>query len=268
MTGPLFEEATRVRCWTVFRDGVRSLVSWLFFPIYLVQGLWLRLTVPRLPEGAGPRVGEVSGGSPALRLLVIGESPAAGVGVAEQGDGLAAQAARRLAEVSGCALTWRLLARNGVTAREARERLLGPAEGIEADAVILVFGVNDTLRYHGPRRWRRDLGDLIEAVRRRCGIVPVVVAEVPPMDRFPALPAPTRQLLGWRSRRLSQAAAELAGQMDGVTYREVPETIRARMEELFSEDGFHPSREGHRLFGELLGEATAEMLEGEGRQEF
>jgi hypothetical protein len=49
-------------------------------PVLLLQGLRVRLVTPRLPEPPGPRAGS-AGQGPALRLLIAGDSAAAGVGV-------------------------------------------------------------------------------------------------------------------------------------------------------------------------------------------
>ena len=59
------------------------LATAVLFPILIPQGLYVSITVPRLPEPTGERVGEVGHGSP-LRLLIVGDSSAAGVGVATQ----------------------------------------------------------------------------------------------------------------------------------------------------------------------------------------
>ncbi|MEA5446681.1 SGNH/GDSL hydrolase family protein [Gammaproteobacteria bacterium AB-CW1] len=178
--------------------------SWLLLPVVVLQGAYLRLTVPRLGEAPGARSGRVDGEGPVLRLLVVGESTAAGVGATDQARGLARWTAETVAALSGQAVAWRVLGRNGATAHSARVRLLESAEDVEADLAVLVLGVNDTLRFHGPRRWRRDLTRLVDALRRRCGPVPVVLAAVPPMQRFPAIPSPTRQVLGLRAHRLKR----------------------------------------------------------------
>ena len=52
-------------------------------PLLLVQGRWVRRRTPLLPEPPGPRAG-VIGQGPVLRLLIVGDSSAAGVGVAHQ----------------------------------------------------------------------------------------------------------------------------------------------------------------------------------------
>lgn len=69
-------------------------LSLVLGPILMFQGRRLRRTIPRLPEASGPCTGLVSGASPTLtspplKLLLIGESTAAGVGAARAGLGSA-----------------------------------------------------------------------------------------------------------------------------------------------------------------------------------
>ena len=79
-------------------------------PLLLWQGRRVRRVTPRLPEPAGPRAGVAGQGAP-LRLLVLGDSAAAGVGVARQRDALTG---RLLAELSPRhTVHWRLLAHTG-----------------------------------------------------------------------------------------------------------------------------------------------------------
>jgi lysophospholipase L1-like esterase len=137
--------------------------------------------------------------------------------------------------------------------------LVGAGE-VAADIAVIVLGVNDSLRFHGPRRWIHDLDRLVAEIRRRCGPVPVVIAGVPPMHRFPALPAPARQILGWRSARLHRATvAYVAGRAD-LAYVPLPDEMQTRLENLFCEDGFHPSAAGYALWADLLAGAAVRML--------
>lgn len=53
-------------------------------PVLLHQGRTVRRTALWLPEPAGPRQGVAGGGEPRLRLLVVGDSSAAGVGLQHQ----------------------------------------------------------------------------------------------------------------------------------------------------------------------------------------
>ena len=65
------------------------------FPLFALQALWVVARAERLPEPPGPRSG-VGGDGPDLRLLILGDSSAAGVGAERQEDALSGQLAARL----------------------------------------------------------------------------------------------------------------------------------------------------------------------------
>ena len=69
-------------------------------PLLVAQALATRRRAPVLPEAEGPREGRVGRGAGALRLLIAGDSSAAGVGVAHQRDALAGHLTRALHQVS------------------------------------------------------------------------------------------------------------------------------------------------------------------------
>jgi lysophospholipase L1-like esterase len=231
----------------------------LLAPLLIRQGRRVRRTTPRLPEAAGPRMGEVAGSGAPVRLLVLGESTAAGVGAADHQEGLAGQVAGVLAAETGRPVHWRVLGRNGVTAATTRETLLAPADGVAADVAVVALGVNDTLHLRAPGRWTSDLRALIALVRERCGAVPVVLAGVPPMGGFPGLPQPLRGVLGLRATMLDRAAARLAVEMRAVHHVSVP-LPPGTADDFFCGDRFHPSPHGYAQWGAALGRAAAAAL--------
>ncbi|MDA9318629.1 SGNH/GDSL hydrolase family protein, partial [Octadecabacter sp.] len=54
-----------------------------FYPVLVTQGPFIKFRTPRLQEPKGARMG-VIGQGPDLRLLIVGDSSAAGGGVATQ----------------------------------------------------------------------------------------------------------------------------------------------------------------------------------------
>ncbi len=61
-------------------------------PVLIVQGRRVRRLALRLPEAAGARAAVAGSGARPLRLLIVGDSATAGVGVARQRDALAGAA--------------------------------------------------------------------------------------------------------------------------------------------------------------------------------
>ncbi|TDC23256.1 SGNH/GDSL hydrolase family protein [Streptomyces sp. 8K308] len=221
--------------------------------------------VPRLPEAAGDGGGELPGEGPVLRVVMIGDSAAAGVGAATQEEALPGQVAAALAALTGRAVSWRVVARSGATARWIRDslldRLTDPTRGWEPDLVLVVVGANDALRLRRPAAFRRDVAALVSAIRHLLGRdVPVMLVGLPPVHRFPALPLWARWPLGAYARRLDAQLRRVAARGAGVSHLPVgalPISPAAGL----AADRFHPSPAGHRAWGRSVAASVATVLE-------
>src|SRR5829696_3438739 len=87
-------------------------------PLLVRQARRVRQQTPRLPEASGDRTGIelTADATDLLRLLVVGESTAAGVGVTDLRDALPRQLAVALAARRHCNVAWSMSARTGATA--------------------------------------------------------------------------------------------------------------------------------------------------------
>ncbi|MBC6446903.1 GDSL-type esterase/lipase family protein [Actinokineospora xionganensis] len=226
-----------------------TLAAAALLPVLAVQGLTLRRTIPRLPGAEGPTTGTAGAGEP-LRLAVLGESTAAGVGARTHDVGLAGRLAAALAG-RGHAVSWQVSARIGADAHVTRTELAPALD--PADVVVVVLGVNDVIEFHTAARWTRDLLRLLIDLRARHGRT--VLAGVPPMARFPALPRPLRSVLGLRAAELDAAAARIARRVPGVAHVPLPHELIDG--DLFCVDRFHPSESGYALWADGLADAVS-----------
>lgn len=232
-----------------------SLAPWLLAPVALPQGLRLRRTALRLPAAQGD-VGEIEGpeGEEPLRVVVVGDSVAAGVGLDHHEESMAGLVARGLAERHGRAATWTVIGFSGATAGEATRFFAGRPELGTADVVLVSIGVNDTKNLHPARRWRRELGELLDAVVDAAPRADVLLFGIPPMDRLPALPRPLADFLGARSREFDRIGREVAALRPRV--RRVEGELKPGAE-WFATDGIHPSARLHRQFADAVLEILA-----------
>lgn len=214
--------------------------------IAAVQGGWVALTTPRLPEAAGPRQGQAGQGV-ALRLLIAGDSSAAGVGVADQGAALSGQLVTHLA--GDFALDWRLIARTGATTAATLDRLRAMAPRA-CDVAVLALGVNDVTRLVPLARWLKSYAALVEHLTGTLGARLVLASGVPPMAAFPALPRTLARHLGARADRFDAALADLCAAAPGL--RHVPFDGRALDPALMASDGFHPGAGLYRQWAQTL----------------
>ena len=224
----------------------------------------IRARIPQLREAAGPDSGGIPGDGDPLRLAILGDSAAAGVGAPDHGAALAGQTSSALAALTGRALSWRVVARIGATARTLRRDLLPgitePPTGWRPDLVLVVVGVNDAVRLRAAHRFRADVAHLVAAIRQRLGApVPILLAGLPPIHRFPALPAPVRLLLGLHARRLDRQLARLA-RRDAALFH-LPVRYRGGAGAFFAPDGYHPAPAAYRYWGRELAVQTATVLD-------
>jgi len=217
-------------------------------PAIAPLAVYTRHTTPRLPEAEGHRAGHHGGGSAGYRLLVLGESTAAGVGVPEHQQGLASQIARLLAHKSRRRVDWQTMGTNGIRMAALLDQVHN-ATLPEYDAVFVSMGVNDTTGLTPRKRYRQQLARLIQLIQHQQPDVAIYLLSVPPMHQFTALPSPLRQILGWRARLLDGQHQQLASTTDNVFYLGYPPLCDPA---LLAEDGYHPSANGYLAMAEAI----------------
>lgn len=221
-------------------------------PLLIGQGRYVRRVTPRLPEPEGERQG-LTGTGPDLRLLILGDSAAAGVGVERQDEALAGRLAAMLGQ--RFRLHWVLEAETG---RTSGNLLAALAQVPDAtfDVVLVSVGVNDVTGRTGDRLWLKHLSELSAQLRQRFGARHILFTAIPPMHGFPALPQPLRWYLGLRARQLNVLLEAFCGntesaQLLSVAYPLEPASMAA--------DGFHPGRDAYLLWAEHAAGVICEL---------
>lgn len=209
----------------------------LLGPVIYAQAQRVRATAIELPEPPGPREGVEGRGSVALRLLVAGDSSAAGVGARMQEEALALPLARELARRLHGAVRWQLIARTGLTS-EGVLHLMMHGHVHAADVAVVVVGVNDITKEVPLQQALRKRGEIAAWLRTHVGASHVVFPATPDMDLFPALPQPLAWLAGKLSKRNNAAQARWARTLPGVSHVAMDGVTQS---ELFAADGFHPA---------------------------
>ena len=127
----------------------RRLLLALLWPILWLQGWYVRRVTLRMPVPPGSREG-TSGRGPRVRVLVAGDSAAAGVGVGSHDQTLCGQLVQRLGLHRTVA--WQVMAVNGLDS-PGLFKLLEDAPAAPFDVVVLSMGVNDVTALCTPRDW-------------------------------------------------------------------------------------------------------------------
>lgn len=239
----------------------QRLLFWSALPLIAAQGLALRRRAPRFagaqgePSGTALPVDRASGAP--LRLLAVGDSIVAGVGAGDMRLALAGATASALAALSGRAVQWQACGRIGINAAGLHRRLLPELQAADVDVVLISVGVNDVTALTPRARFARELEGLLRGLRQRHPQAWILLPGLPPLERFPLLPVPLRQLMGLRARLLEDTAREVAA----ADPRVLPLALPFRPgPEAFSGDGFHPNAESYAEYGALLASAAWERL--------
>jgi lysophospholipase L1-like esterase len=203
-------------------------------PLLLVQGLYVKRTTIRLPEAGGARTGETGAGSP-LRLLILGDSAAAGVGTESQQDALSGHLASRLS--GKFHLFWQLWAETGRTSRQCLA-LLEQQHSEPFDAVLVSLGVNDVTSILSRSQWLALQCLLADQLMEKFKARHVIFTSLPPMHHFPALPQPLRWVLGLRAKQFNRGLKAMLENRPGCHLLVFDLPMQA---EYIASDGFHPS---------------------------
>lgn len=224
-------------------------------PLLIWQGRRVRRDTPKLPEAEGAREGTTGEGRPGrpLRLLIVGDSSAAGVGAPTQDDALAGQLSRRLDAALTRPMHWKLFARSGTTTADMLA-LIDAEPAKPFDIAVVALGVNDVTALRSASRWLADVQRVNERLLERHRLRRVLWSGLPPMHRFPALPQPLRGVIGLHARGLDGALARwCAARPDGLRPRitHVPMPVMADPS-LVASDGFHPGPGAYAVWAEAL----------------
>jgi lysophospholipase L1-like esterase len=230
-------------------------------PLLVAQALRTRARVPRLPEAAGARAGVAGRGTARLRLLIAGDSSAAGVGVATQHAALSGQLLPRLAARCAARIEWSLVARSGLTTAQAFELLRGAALPV-IDLAVVVTGVNDVVDQVSSLRAVQAREGIANLLRNGAGAQHVVFCPLPPIHQFPALPQPLRWMAGADAQRHNRALRHWAGER-GARSGDVSTLALDRVHlsrDAMASDGFHPGAPVYRAVAEALAEHVAQHV--------
>jgi lysophospholipase L1-like esterase len=229
----------------------------LLSPVLVPQALWVRARTPLLPEPEGQRRGE-AGLGPDLRLLIVGDSAAAGVGASHQDEALLGQLLIQLTPTFR--VSWDLRATTGHKTADAIE-VVENMEPARFDVAVTSLGVNDVTGLVKRKLWLEQQARLRELLRRKLGVNRILVSGLPPMHQFPALPQPLRAHVGAEATRFNEDLRS------GIAGDEIARFVDIRFTEdraLMSEDGFHPGPAVYATWAERIATAILADFEANG----
>ncbi|QMU97584.1 SGNH/GDSL hydrolase family protein [Microbacterium esteraromaticum] len=252
----------------------------LLVAVLVAAGLGIRLGLARQAAIARRRIGKPLGedaldaertwrrklpGEP-VRLLMAGDSLAAGLGATKPKETLGGRLARALAAQIAAPVVLRSVAVVGSESSDLAAQLdtLTPDDRI--DVAVIVVGGNDVTHRVPVVDAARHLTDAVARLHKRGARV--VVGTCPDLGALRPVPQPLRGLASRLSRRLADAQAE-AAERTGAAHVSLRRTVGPLFfdepEQMFSLDRFHPSALGYRRTADALLPAVVAAL-GERRR--
>ncbi|MFK7921254.1 MAG: SGNH/GDSL hydrolase family protein [Bacteroidia bacterium] len=223
-----------------------------FLPLMYLQGKRIKASVPKLPEAKGVEGQAIFAKSakPNLKMLAIGESTIAGVGVATHEEGFVGTLAKELAQRLQAQIDWKVYAQSGYTVKSITKRIVPQISEREIDLIVIGIGGNDAFELISPKRWREDSQNLILDLREKFPNSLMVFCNMPPIKEFPAFTSLIRMTIGNLVEILGEELYELSQDFEKVHYHKEVITLSGWMKKHdvkgstndFFSDGVHPAK--------------------------
>lgn len=215
------------------------------FPALLIQGNRVKKNTIRLSEAEGARDG-ITGQGQTLTLLILGDSAAAGVGVAHQNDALLGAVVSALQHQYQ--VHWRLEAQSGDTTSQVIQKTQKMVNQ-KYDVVVTSVGVNDVTRLMSARTWIKQQQQFYQLIQAKFQPELIIATGVPPMHLFPALPNPLSWLFGQYAKQMNLQLEKMVSKQKDMQWIEYDIQKYQSMNLEMAKDGFHPSKEIYQIWG-------------------
>ena len=217
------------------------LLSWLALPVYVWQGLAVRRSSIRMAPPVRPANVEIEGEGDELRILVVGDSSAAGVGVSDFNHSVAGRLPHLLAKKTKRPVSARTSGNNSATAGQILNHVVPNLEFTRLDYIVINIGTNDAKNFHSGKRFCKEFGGLLYALQAKFPGAQIIWSGLIDISNIPLLPSPLNKILGIRSRVIRKNGKILCYERGALA----PETNWRPVRENFAEDGFHASSQGY-----------------------
>jgi lysophospholipase L1-like esterase len=223
-----------------------TLLPWLCVPALFVLGQRVRARTVRMVPPPGPLAGRIEGNGETLRLLVMGDSSAAGVGADHTSECLGPLIAANLNAATGQPVEWRMAGSNSAVATDLRDHVAPHLPHEYWTHILFAVGTNDAKNFVTARSFTKGFGGLIYALKAKFPDARIVWSPIIDMEKMPTLTPFLARMLNIRARLLNSVGADLCGERYAIAADPLPISIP----DGFAIDGFHANPKAYKIWAD------------------
>lgn len=210
----------------------------------------------QLPEAEGLDGEVLVDDTASLKLLFIGESTMAGVGVLHHQESFCGHLAQEIARLASRSVGWKVYAKSGYTAANILDKIVPEITETSADLIVIGLGANDAFRLNNPNRWNITIRRLIKSLQANFLHTPLAFISVPPVREFPSFTPLLKDTIGRLIDLLGDELASITHEAPQIYYHGHRLTLsewrdRHGIEShptTFFSDGVHPTALTYQLW--------------------
>ncbi|WP_299056273.1 SGNH/GDSL hydrolase family protein [uncultured Polaribacter sp.] len=227
-------------------------------PIMYFQGKKIRHKTPKLPEAIEPKGFIDNHFEKTLEIITIGESTIAGVGVEKHKNGFTGTLAKQLSKNLQKNINWRVYAKSGYTAKQICSKIVPKIEEKNADIIVIGLGGNDAFTLNTPKKWSKDINNLIYLLQLKFPETPIYFTNMPPIKEFPAFTKLIKFVIGNLVEILGKELKKDVKAFENVYYNDENITLKTWSKRhklpdsnstMYFSDGVHPSEFTYKVWG-------------------
>lgn len=211
-------------------------------PFLIFQAYQVKRNSPSLPSMTENLV--LGNGN--RKILILGESTAAGVGSSNPKSSLAGHLSFQL----GGAFQVINFGKNGLLVNQALLKFGNSLNSFTGnfEGVFLFLGANDCFQLTHPKNYSADLKTLLQSIKTTFNPQWIYLSDIPPVQLFPAFPNLLRSYLKQQRGFLQNEMKLIALEFDLVLFDPITIDIES---DFFSLDKIHPSDQGYQKIAEF-----------------
>lgn len=236
---------------------MRIIYENLSYPFVWIQAGLFYFKMKKLDDPRGERIVHIGSSEQIIRILVVGDSSALGVGCDDISQSSVGVIAEKLSEQFS--VQYQVCAFTSFATKQIFEKVREvPKQSF--DFIVISLGTNDILQRTKLSDWVKQVTELMTYLQVSFCPQKIFINAVPPFQKLSHLPNSFRTYLSNKSQQMNLYLSQLAIESTACQFVDMDFDFHA---DYISADGFHPSALLYQLQGARLATFMLENLVGE-----